>query len=356
MKKIAFYFLPFLLLSMVSCKVEFSPNAEWKDVPVVYCVLDPDDDTVWARVQRCYLSEGNLYQYATVVDSNNYPEGEIGVHLLAWRGLRGSNNILTRTDVLMDRWILADTLRYGKPEGGFAGGSQPIFYCVPNDGLERDSNCIFQLVVLKNSTGDTLAQSYTTLVGYGSRTIRGGDTIEEVLTSPNGSRGREFGYRVGCRGELRWNTIPRGRRYQPTITFFYRKRGDTLSVDIPGSYVTDPNNNLTLSSSSITQNRFLSYIKNALRDNTDTLYTVNNVDVNIAVCNEDLNAYLNAQEAYGSAGNGQLYTNIEGGIGIFGSRRSHITVNVPCDSIGKPGYLPQELINLHVGFYGNWGE
>ena len=34
------------LVAFASCKVEFSPNAPWKDVPSVYCVLDIQEDTV----------------------------------------------------------------------------------------------------------------------------------------------------------------------------------------------------------------------------------------------------------------------------------------------------------------------
>ena len=40
----------FATLIITSCKVDFSPNAPWRDVPNVYCVLDPEEDTVWVRV------------------------------------------------------------------------------------------------------------------------------------------------------------------------------------------------------------------------------------------------------------------------------------------------------------------
>ena len=60
MKKLFFVAIPLILL-FTSCKVEFSPNAEWKEVPVVWCVLDQMDDTTWVRVQRCFLGEDNLY-------------------------------------------------------------------------------------------------------------------------------------------------------------------------------------------------------------------------------------------------------------------------------------------------------
>ena len=52
--------------SFVSCEVEFSPNDKWTEIPVVYCVLDQDDDTSFVRVQRCFLGEGNQYRYTGI--------------------------------------------------------------------------------------------------------------------------------------------------------------------------------------------------------------------------------------------------------------------------------------------------
>ena len=60
------HFAPLILIAasllLSACEVEFSPNAEWREIPVVYCVLDQDDDTTFVRVERCFLGEGNIYQ------------------------------------------------------------------------------------------------------------------------------------------------------------------------------------------------------------------------------------------------------------------------------------------------------
>ena len=354
--KYAFPLIALLALALSSCKVEFSPNAQWRDVPAVYCVLDPEEDTVWARVQHCYLGEDNLYNYASIADSNYYPEGAIAVHLLAWRGIRGVNNSLTATNQLVDRWELSYTERDGKPDGHFPSGRQPVYYCVPGKRLMADTACVFQLVVLNTATGDTLAQATTTMVGLLEKKISGRDTTEEVLVSPNLVKGHEYGFIIGCRGEIQWNTLPRGRMYQPIVTFYYEKNDDTLCFDIPGIVVKNERNAMRLSSKALTQDRFLSYVKRQLAGNTDTLFNVNNVDITIAVCNEDLNAYITSQQSQATGGGQEYrtYSNIEGGVGIFGARRAHIRVNVPCDSTGKPDYLPDKLRKLGVGFYGQF--
>lgn len=354
--KKTFPLIALALIAFSSCKVEFSPNAQWRDVPAVYCVLDPEEDTVWARVQRCYLGEDNLYNYSTIADSNYYPEGDITVHLVAWRGIRGVNNSLTASNQLVDSWDLSYTERDGKPEGDFPSGRQPMYYCVPGNRLMKDTSCVFQLVVLRTATGDTLAQATTTMVGLLEKKISGRDTTEEVLLLPNDVKGHEFGFIIGCRGEIQWNTLPRGRMYQPIVTFYYKKNGDTLSIDVPGVVLKNERNASRLSTKALTQDRFLSYIKRELTGNTDSLFNVNNVDITIAVCNEDLNAYISSQNNRNTSGGQEYrsYSNIQGGVGVFGARRAHVRVNVPCDSTGKPDYIPDQLRRLGVGFYGNF--
>ncbi len=343
-----------------SCKVEFSPNAPWKDVPSVYCILDIQEDTVWARVQRCYLGEDNLYNYSTIADSNNYQQGDIQVHLLAWRGvLDESDHSITATNTLADRWVMSYTEVPGKPDGSFASGLQPMYYCVPGaNKLLADSSCVFELLVIRASSGDTLASARTTLVGTLPFNVVSHDTVEPVVTLPNDARGRHYGFiPVDKQNEIRWNALPRGRLYQPSVMFYYRKNGDTLAIEIPGRTMKNQYNYNMLSSKAVSQTMFLSAIKNALADNTDSLFNVNHVDIIIYVCNEDLNAYISSQNTNVASGQEfQGYTNVDGGVGIFGSRRTHIRVQVPCDSNGRPGYLPAALKELGVGFYGSFSE
>ena len=91
------------------------------------------------------------------------------------------------------------------------------------------------------------------------------------------------------------------------------------------------------------------------KDNKDTLFSVNNVDITISVCNEDLNAYINSLDRTVMGGQETpTFSNVDGGVGIFASRRNHITVNIPADSFGNPTNLPQRLVDLGVGFYGNF--
>ena len=108
--------LSLLPLLTVSCEVEFSPNAEWKEIPVVYCLLDQDDDTTWARVERCYLGDGSIYDYGSISDSINYPLGSIEVKLL--RIYNGET---------VAEYTFRDTT-VNRQSGNFANMAQPMYY------------------------------------------------------------------------------------------------------------------------------------------------------------------------------------------------------------------------------------
>ena len=128
---------------MTGCEVEFSPNADWKNVPVVYCLLDQDDDTTWVRVQRCYLSEGNIYQYGSNSDSINYPQGSISVALLAYQdGTLKDSIAFTYTEIDRD-------------SGAFAYIAQPVYYAVTKNKLRE--NYTYVLNVRNTADGKILA-------------------------------------------------------------------------------------------------------------------------------------------------------------------------------------------------------
>ena len=128
---------------------------------------------------------------------------------------------------------------------------------------------------IRNSSGDTLARANTTMVGYRERSIHLRDTVEEILVRPNHLNGHHFHFTRG-ESKMDWNPVPRGRRYQPIITFYYKHLRDTCSITIPGN-VKAASGTMDLISNAlvISESRFLSIIKNQLKDNKDTLKKVN---------------------------------------------------------------------------------
>lgn len=322
-----FVFTAALLLA--ACEVEFSPNAEYKETPVVYCLLDQDDDTVWVRVERCFLEEGNIYDYGSDPELINYPQGTISVTLSAWRNGGMVSSVL-----------LSDTLR-AHEMGLFASVPQPIYYTTE----PLDTTCMYKLEVRRTDDGTLLA--YTDSIPLILQ------TESTLITRP--SNVTAFGFNESNNGtascQIAWNRMQNARRYQPIVRFFYGENGDTLHVDLPCNSVVNPP-----FTTSYSRNSFLYGIKEALKDDPAPKTYLKFVEIYLTACDENLNVYLRSV-ASGTSMNqtSDTYTNIHGGMGIFAARRIHLYKYLRADSSmnplnsGNPGLLAY-LQDLGVGF------
>lgn len=304
------------LLLFASCEVEFSPNAQWREIPVVYCVLDQDDDTTWVRVERCFLGEGSIYQYGSVSDSINYPQGAIQVDLLSYH----NGN-------LVDSIPFSYTLR-DRDSGAFAHTQQPLYYA-PTAGRLRD-DYTYRLNIRHTSDFRLIVTATTNLVVQ---------TNDQLITQPTVNKKFSFtDDREYC--QITWNALSNARFYQPIIRFYYERLGDTLFVDLPGP--TKVANGLAISyTTKYSRTNFLEGLKNYFASDSVGRYYVPTVDIFLSACNEDLNAYIASSSGNTSIDDGrEVYTNIQGGIGIFGARRTHLFKSLPADESDRPPTPP----------------
>ena len=306
----------FLLFTLTSCEVEFSPNADWEEVPVVYCMLDQDEDTTWVRVEKCYLGEGDIYSPGLISDSVNYPEGTLDIKLYAIR----DNNAI---DSISFNYTLRD-----RDSGNFAYQQQPLYWAYTRRRLRED--CFYRLVVRKAATGDTLAWGETALIVK---------TENSVITYVNQSGRFGFFFNNAC--DIRWRALTNARLYQPYIRFYYTIMDtlpsgvmvdvDTLFVDTPCGLV-HSRNNVTTYNTSYQRESFLNALREALKDDPRPKGYPMIADVYVTACTEDLNAYINSVSQMSDIDQGrEVYTNIHGGLGVFAARRAHIYKRVECD-------------------------
>ena len=304
--------LLFAVVLFVSCEVDFSPNAEWKDVPVVYCVLDQDDDTTWARVERCYLGNADIHTYSSVSDSFNYQPGAIRVALLAYHN-----------GVLQDSLPFTYTERTRR-EGEFANEAQPMYYCRTKDLLKE--NCQYVIHVWRNSDNTLIASSKPVSLVV--------QTAEKVITKPWSSGRFGFYDRNGsssafCR--IEWPALQNARRYQPVVRFYYSiddtvMYEDFMCGNVPGS---------TASSYYLYYPRvtFLEELQQRLKNDPREKVYLRMFDIYLMACSEELNAYLSTESVASSdVDMRQVYSNIDNGIGVLGARRTHLYITVPGDS------------------------
>ena len=326
-----FLLLTFSFVFFTSCEVEFSPNASWKEIPVIYCVLDQDDfmagDTTWVRVERCYLGDGSIYTYSSISDSINYPQGSIDVRILVYRNGACIDSIQCR-----------DTLRE-REQGDFASHLQPIYYTTQR--LQDD--CYYKVEVRR--AGSRSLMAYT-------------DSIPLITCSTNVIRKpyntEIFGFFDRTSGNvpsflMEWYAMDNARRYQPFVRFYYGEDGDTNYVDVLGGSVNSGNGS-TILSTSLTRDGFLKNLELQLQNDTNPKRYLKLVDVYLTACDENLNNYISTVNSGSSIDQStHSYTNVHcctdgtvvDGVGILAARRTHIYKTLEADASMVP----------NVGFY-----
>lgn len=72
MKKYTSLLLICTALFFASCETDFSTIADYQDITVVYGLLDSKDTNLFVKINKAYLSEGDVLTYAANPDSNLY--------------------------------------------------------------------------------------------------------------------------------------------------------------------------------------------------------------------------------------------------------------------------------------------
>lgn len=101
---------------LASCKHDVDLYADFREIPVIYGVLDAEADTNYIKITRAFYAQGDAYQIAQNPDSSNYP-GRLDARLTEF--LNGSKT----------REIVLDTITiHNKQEGIFYAPDQKLYY------------------------------------------------------------------------------------------------------------------------------------------------------------------------------------------------------------------------------------
>lgn len=329
--------LSLLSLLAVSCEVEFSPNATWKEIPVVYCLLDQDDDTTWARVERCYLGDGSIYDYSAISDSINYPVGSIEVKLLK----------IYNGETVAEYQFRDTTIN--RQSGDFASANQPIYF-IPGKS-HFDENCTYDIQVWRVADGQIVAHAKHPI----ELIVRNPD--DSVFTKPSyvtyPRRSGMFAFKAsGNTCQIEWPALKNARLYQPFVRLYFTENGERRYIDVRTPSVSSINNadryTIYYQASS-----FLTNVKEQLKNDPNPKTYLKQVDLYLTACSEDFSAYMsNVSDAGNLDQSRELYTNIEGGRGIFAARRTKLHRWYPADSslARTPVGLYYQLKQLDVGF------
>ncbi len=303
-----------MMFALVGCEAEFSPEGEYSEQMMVYCLLDKNADTTFARIEKCFLGKGNALEYAKNKDSLYYKDGDLDVKLYAFT--------LDDTNNAKQTFSFSYTTR-AKSEGTFySQGNTPIYYCITKNQLQ---NYPFYKLVVRNNTTGLVVSSSTYMVDEFAVTST--DLRFNVANANSSSHLEDYkhihwsGYTNNSSREEN-----RAKYFQMNIVFYYGKNGtnevDSISMPIGTRAVsgTTQQDNYFY----VTINDLASQIKDLLNKRGQSkikLPATRNFVIYVYGSNSDMADYMSANNAAQTSLNYKpMFTNIINGYGLFASR------------------------------------
>lgn len=164
MKKL--FFSISLLASLIgfnACSTDVELYADYKDIPVIYGLLNATEDTNYIRINRAFSGSNenpiNANEVALIADSCNYP-GKLKAYIVEYK--QGYGNTYQPTG---DTLMLDTTTIHNKQEGIFYSPDQKVYYTADKDKFANNSNQSkykYKLLVFKGN--DTISAE-TGIVG-----------------------------------------------------------------------------------------------------------------------------------------------------------------------------------------------
>lgn len=324
MKKISKVLFSLFLLAAIfsSCSTEVDLYADYKDITVVYGLLDYKKDTNFIKINKAFLGPGNALDIALISDSCNYP-GKLDCRIIESKANAGST-LYSPTRVLR-----VDTMTIHNKDLGFFYAPDQLVYYTP-DKINANTQHDKYRYELEINRGDTILRASTDIVGGGRFAIP-----IAVLN---------FAYH-STPGSVKWTDCPNASVYDISIDFHYYEVSNN-SDTIPKSMTLNLGNyaatalNYQDGTYSLSYNNEIFFVTLASKLGADTLSTdvverlifEPSLTVNISAGGDELYNFISVNGPSSSiVQNIPEYTNVAGGYGVFSSRTT-VSKNVKLSS------------------------
>jgi hypothetical protein len=288
------------LLGLQSCKNNLNTLAPYKDIPVVYGLLDQNDTIHYIRINKAFQTSGNAFTAAQVYDSTNYPVGTISVQLQDYN----SNGTLVKT------LTLDTTTAIPMPAGTFSSPYQVLYYTK----AALNANDQYNLVVTNEKTNKTLTGS-------------------TYLISDVSLNGLGFGYNfvltwaANSLATISWSQTTNAAIYQMTFRFNYREviGSDTTKKYIDWVFPAESNTDSANYSLGYSGLGFLQFVKGSIPVIAGAVRFADTVDIMFTSGTQDFLTYMNLSLPSLTVNQDRpYYTDVKGGVGIFTARHTQV--------------------------------
>ena len=310
MKKTFFIALLSAVLFTISCSNDFDVAAPWKDIPVVYGLLNIQDATHYIRVEKAFLDpDGNALEIAKIADSLYY------------------DNVTVQLERVSDGQLF--TMK--KVDGNLVGlpREDGVFATTPNWLYKIDSAEIKlqagESIRLKIDRGDSLPEvtGETVILNKGK------------LRSPDPNTNNNFNFDYNIDTKLTWSGDVNARIFDAKLIFRYAEisgvQVEEKSIEwIWGRGIRNENNSAEII---VTKKgrEFYEFLKNNIQVKPGVSRVFQGINVEIVAGGAELEKYVNVALANtGITGSQEIptYTNLSEGKGVFSSVNYLIVKNI----------------------------
>ncbi|MBN2680897.1 MAG: DUF4249 family protein [Bacteroidales bacterium] len=335
MKKYIYLTLLLPILFINSCKTDFDVNANWKDIPVVYCLLNPNDTIHYVKLNKAFLGEEDAYLMAAEPDSLFYSSAEVKLE-------RFKNGLLQETI------IFEPTTEIPKEDGIFANDYNLIYKSAAN--LNKDGEYHLKINIPEKTEEISSTTKLITNLQVSNpvtyRKINFANTTSQFLAE--------------------WKSSENARLYEITVFFYYYEIKPGQDPELKTIEWVQPtktsSNNLggEEMKQEINGGSFLNYLYNQITNESDwdnpeiqRVVRKRAFDFRFLMGGEELNTFIEVtRPSNGIVQEKPAYTNINNGIGVFSCRFDYTVADLEIAQMTIDS-LNAGVITKNLGFMTN---
>ncbi|MGP8217109.1 MAG: hypothetical protein ACLQQ4_16185 [Bacteroidia bacterium] len=332
-KGFALYTVIAIVLFLTACSNKLNVLAPYKNITVVYGLLDQNDTAHYVRINKAYEGPGNAITMARQFDSVYYPANQLLVQLQVYN----SQNALAQTITLTpDSSIPLQS-------GTFTSPKQILYKTKAKLNVldQYGFNYQYNLYVKNLHTQQVLTGSTQLLT-------------DVTFTAGLSGMYIPMSFFATAPSNIQWTSTVGGRIYQMTMRFYYHEITATDDTEkyIDWVFPTQTASTLLGGESleySYTAQQFLQFIRASIPIVNSAQRTADSIQVIFTSGSDDFNTYIQlSQPTLGIDPDQPSFSDVKNGVGIFTSRHTQEQTELlngqTIDSIvNSPSMLPYDF-------------
>lgn len=335
------------LASIVSCDNDLDIIAEWKDIPIIYGVLNAQDSLHYVKLNKTFLGQGDVMSMAQEFDSLYYDLEEVGLRLIEYR--RAAGQYIETKSIEME-----PTDEFVKPDGIFSSPYQITY----KSDASLNNQRYYSAQVYDKSLDTVIASNLIPIDVLSPLQITKPNPASALNLVPNGN------YPI----TVEWPPLEGAGLYELKIRFHYVEQeiadlSNTVDTFIDWTFPYRlPTSSITSESISLDAEQFLNFLAINIDENSNVYRQVKGMqvtqatishaclDVTLMAAAQDLSTYiLLNQNSNSIVLDRPEYSNIDNGMGILSSRSFNVVEQVKINNLSNDEIAKND-ITKHLNF------